>query len=704
MALYLVREDGTFLAGNRRLRELLRLPAQGPLGDLTIESFYEDKAQRSKLIKRAQEERTKGRALEKARAHLVIQDERRIVEMFCDACELEDGGINYLGCLIDITEEERVQELLDGLPVGIFHAEPSGVFNQVNPALARLLGFKRPDEVAGRSLVDFLADPADLRTLLRELAERGTARREVVEIEPPGAPPFTSSLSANSSRNPGASQPASAIKGVLQDITEREVLRSLLECSPLGIYQVIYRDGREVLTRCNTAFARLFGFQDPAECQGQDMRALHREPLEYERFLEELIAQDREGRPLIGYAVKTRLASGKLLQLEVHCRLLRDKKSEVPKGRIGIVRDMSDRFEAEQRYQTFTRDIGNLLHGYDSLLVSITNQLPPVASTLEQLITPPRPARSELATRSEKLTETLQSLFDGLLRLLRQPEREGALSKSDRERLGQLQSMLHSTGDSAVVPEFQQSNQHIVALEVLQILRRVRSEVLPRQLLREFRERALEAAALVSLVTLQQLISTSLELSETSRSLRDFINRGIHQREPESVVALDDCLNQALSRLSGFSKDRGVSFRITRVAREARIRVRERELVRALTNILHNAVKYSWTRQSEDESWVGVRCRIEGLEAAIEIENRGVPITEEELGSGQLFQMGFRGRLAADRGRAGTGIGLADAFAVIREGGGSLTVSSRPAHPGASPHDYSRPFLTTVVVRLPLHR
>ena len=185
------------------------------------------------------------------------------------------------------------------------------------------------------------------------------------------------------------------------------------------------------------------------------------------------------------------------------------------------------------------------------------------------------------------------------------------------------------------------------------------------------------------------------------RGLREYVTKETRRREPPVVVTMDALVNQAISNLTYFALLRRVEFRLSGPLKLARVRVQQREVVRAITNLLHNAVKYSWKREDEC-TWVAVRCRLEAAEVILEVENYGVPIPREEIDSGLIFEIGMRGRLAGERGRIGTGIGLGDAREVARAQTGEVTIKSLPASAGVELNDFSRPFLTTAEMRLPL--
>jgi len=164
-------------------------------------------------------------------------------------------------------------------------------------------------------------------------------------------------------------------------------------------------------------------------------------------------------------------------------------------------------------------------------------------------------------------------------------------------------------------------------------------------------------------------------------------------------------IEQAVMHLAEFARSSNVDIVYRERGIEAEVEGNERDLVRALSNILHNAIKYSWRRDRVGSPWVAIRTSIQDHMIHIDFENWGVPIAGDELEKGLIFQLGYRGKWSMDRGRLGTGIGLTDVQRVAQAHGGDVLVNSRPASPGAHRADdaayYRQAFVTTVTLCLP---
>jgi len=122
---------------------------------------------------------------------------------------------------------------------------------------------------------------------------------------------------------------------------------------------------------------------------------------------------------------------------------------------------------------------------------------------------------------------------------------------------------------------------------------------------------------------------------------------------------------------------------------------------RAFTNILNNAVKYSYQLPEDLEAWVTIRISVKKGMVYVSTENWGVPIEKEEIERQLIFDLGYRGNRSGDRTRAGSGIGLYDARKTAREHGGDVLVRSVPSRKVIETDPYGQPYITTVTLVLP---
>lgn len=123
----------------------------------------------------------------------------------------------------------------------------------------------------------------------------------------------------------------------------------------------------------------------------------------------------------------------------------------------------------------------------------------------------------------------------------------------------------------------------------------------------------------------------------------------------------------------------------------------DRELAhRMIVNLIDNAIKYSFfSSESSHQRFISIDCRRHSIRGdwAISVASYGVGIDEEEIKTGSIFEYGVRGKFSTDRGRIGTGIGLAEAKRIVDAHGGKIHIDSVKQGVGT--------YLTTVKVILP---
>ena len=168
--------------------------------------------------------------------------------------------------------EERyasLRLLVHNLPIGLFSMEDprSGQFTQVNPAMARALGFSSPEELAGRNANDAYADPKERQeTFARFLADpgfrdTGIAKFETVRLRRDGTS-FPALITVSATFHDDGS--IARFDGAVEDLSERkraersfmaseERFRIVFETAEIGI---ALTDMQTRITRANPALCR----------------------------------------------------------------------------------------------------------------------------------------------------------------------------------------------------------------------------------------------------------------------------------------------------------------------------------------------------------------------------------------------------------------------------------------------------------------
>jgi signal transduction histidine kinase len=398
--------------------------------------------------------------------------------------------------------------------------------------------------------------------------------------------------------------------------------------------------------------------------------------------------------------------AGREAYLRDHSRPVLDDKTGEVIGFLSCVEDVTREHSLRHTVEELTNDIGQVLHTYTTTLLmtqltahSIIRGLQPDPFGDGRCVVPEM-AVAALAGPALACASAVRRLLEraGNLQPPSQPLPERLL-----EDLRRIAELLGGDENDNIHMEFIPTVLQNAAVELLEIRRDISPRLFPRVLIREVEAHAREVVRIGSLIQLHTLSDAVIEMDHTVRALREFVvsgDRAEPERTEQSASAL---VARAIDAMREFAHARGVWFRRKMEDGGASVGVNERDVVRALVNILHNAIKYSWSRVGKgDDTWVQVHTYVEGGRLCFRVENYGVPIPKDEIEQGLIFKVGFRGRMSSDRGRIGTGIGLADAWRVARAHGGDITVESRPAVASKPEDNYEQPFVTAVTFSLPV--
>jgi signal transduction histidine kinase len=193
-------------------------------------------------------------------------------------------------------------------------------------------------------------------------------------------------------------------------------------------------------------------------------------------------------------------------------------------------------------------------------------------------------------------------------------------------------------------------------------------------------------------------------MDQQAESLRDFLTKSKRPKESPQIFRIRRLVEEVILNLEAFAKEKRVELRFKGSQDDAMVKAVERDVRGALTSVLHNAIKYSWKMLGSQSAWVKILCYTSKRDVFIAFENWGVPIHNDEIEQGLIFQMGYRGTLSGDRGRLGTGLGLHDAWQTAKESGGEITVRSEPSNDVYRQDPYKKAYITTVTFKLPIYK
>ena len=479
---------------------------------------------------------------------------------------------------------------------------------------------------------------------------------------------------------------------------------------PIGVYMV--RPDGEFLF-ASPEVRRLLHLPMDGHLRGISLAEFYRDRDEREKFLRLAENAHRQGHYLDGEILHLQV-NGRDIFAEDFCKPLYHPENGEIMGYYGCLIDRTDELKNRQRVETLrekveelTIDIGRVLHANTTTLVMVKHALAPTLDLMrfeQNLGDEDILAQSDqlLQRSSAYLVRTIQRLFEST----DEKQRIKALPQLRWEYLEQLLPELRDYRDHYAVEDAHPAMLRLLAKDVVEITQEIKSGYLARELVRDVQRAALDLQRMSTLIPVQRAYDAVIQMDHSIQALREFVTSDMRAEEQPVILSVSEVLDQAIANLNEFAKSQQVDVKKKEFCRHAKISCSERDFQRTLSNLLHNAIKYTWSRtRGRGTPWVSVEIRCVDNEVNITFENWGVPVARDEIEQGLVFGLGYRGRHSRDRSRLGTGVGLTDALRVAKQCGGTITMTSRPATSipldENDPAYYSHPFITRVTLTLP---
>ncbi|MFX0079952.1 MAG: PAS domain S-box protein, partial [Candidatus Hermodarchaeota archaeon] len=289
----------------------------------------------------------------------------RWLEMYVIVTEY-NGKPAVQATFIDITErqeadiklqesEARYRGLFDELPVGLYRTSIDGQIIDANPALIKLLGARDIEELLALNASDFYVDRDEREHYEEILGQEGIVTGHDVQFKRLDGEMIWVHDTFRAIRDEdGAVQ---YYEGSLEDITDQkraalalkeseEKYRTLVETSPDAI-TVTDLEGNVIMV--NRQALQLYGVEDEKDLIGVSAFELI-DPEDVPIAMENLQKTIQTGTSgTMEYTLLRR--DGTTYPAELNAAVLKDAEGN-PTAFIGVIRDISDRKEAEARYRS----------------------------------------------------------------------------------------------------------------------------------------------------------------------------------------------------------------------------------------------------------------------------------------------------------------------------------------------------------------
>lgn len=460
---------------------------------------------------------------------------------------------------------------------------------------------------------------------------------------------------------------------------------------------------------CNKAIRRILNLPLDGPINA-NIKQFYVNPEERDNAISKLLKHEKDGTGSDKVLLHFRVGERDVF-VEDFCKSLRNKQNGEVIGFIGCLVDVTNEIEAskherelQKRVKELTFDIGRILHTSNTTLLMTDQTLTSIINVLE-----PNPFDDMPVSASDRLSKILSeksgflsSAIEKFMLIADDERRLKSLTKNRWLSLEEDAIFLRSFEKIIPEVELRPSALYKIARNVSEICNEIELGYLPREAIRDLHREAWHLLKVTILYDALKTRDAVLQMEIALQTLREYVTSDIRETKNRVKMKIDNLLNQVIGRLSSYAENSHVKIKIKGKVDEF-VYVNEREIVRALTNLLHNSIKYSWHREFPKPAWVLINTFVSNGKVFIEFENWGVPISAEEINDGSIFELGYRGAWSKDRGRLGTGIGLTDAKRVAISHGGDVFVESRPARSKflKSPDYYDQPFITKATIIIP---
>lgn len=173
-------------------------------------------------------------------------------------CDESGRAVGIEGTIVDITDRKRIESLLhdseekyrtlvENLNIGVYRntADRQGRFLHANAAFARILGYRSPEEIQGKSVASLYQDPDDRKAFLEEIREKGFVKGWELPLNKKDGTPIVCSVTGIANRNLNGE--IRWIDGIIEDISERKKAEAAVQESEARYRTVFENTGTAMI-------------------------------------------------------------------------------------------------------------------------------------------------------------------------------------------------------------------------------------------------------------------------------------------------------------------------------------------------------------------------------------------------------------------------------------------------------------------------
>ncbi len=694
MAVYLTAPDGVIIDFNQEAASILDLqPADKYHKNIT--GFYSDPRQRRRILDKL-EALPSGEWLKNETIEFKIGvNEKRISLRFFtkEYHSTQNQPAGFISLAFKITEMERFRELEDVMPIGMFEVDSFQNISYANKEFCKILGCSDPKNIIGKPASDFFQNQEDFEVIF-EKVKKEEIKKEKLTLKAKNQSWIRGSVSIVPILD-GAPEKLWASKGILTDITYDEILKKL----PVALFMITSdKYGNEVIARANDAFAKFHGFKSEKECEGMKAADLYPDQDEYQKELRFIKSELQNKRPVLNHFIKTVNYQGEEKEIILNVREIRDESGNI-EGRVGAIFDITG--DLNRKLMELRHDFGGFLHTYSAVMLNFSSISNAVIRSHGDKVTDKR-NKIDVKKAFHEISGQINGLETNLEKFYQKNAEIKAMPDYEIER---LKKWFYQLRKKEQEPEkLRASWVRAHAIEIRNLVKLYSKSGFPKELIKDIFFGLTEILRYTSMVTLSAGLKEIKDMQDEIDTFKAALYSEDINEDQFIEVDITTILEKVFTALDEFSREKQTEIRKINWQNKIIVNGEERELYTALYNVVHNAIKYSWSKPGEKIPYISIEPEIIHDKVQIKVENRGVAVRKEELVGNppKIFQFSYRGAKSFDRERKGSGVGLWHARKIIRQHKGNIVITSDPINRNITPINYDQPFITTVTIILPL--
>ena len=310
----------------------------------------------------------------------------------------KDKGIVRVTSIMDISDrkqaedalyesEEKYKSLTNNLNVGVYRNSvgSKGKFIQANPAIVKMFGYDSREEFLKIGVSDLYKDPLEREEFIFKIAEAGSIKNEILELQKKDGTGFIGSVSAVAVMNNNGE--IKHFDGIIEDITERKWAEESLRESHKR-YQLIVENISNVVWTMDMNFNNTFVSPSVYQQRGYTPEEVKNQPLGerinpnsiekvfnlYNEKLKLIEAGDSEGWEPIEFEIEQPCKDGSTIWTTNTVRFLPGPDKQ-PASLLGTTHDITERKRAEEALLESEAQKAAILDGITTNLAFVNEDL-----------------------------------------------------------------------------------------------------------------------------------------------------------------------------------------------------------------------------------------------------------------------------------------------------------------------------------------